>query len=339
MGYLPQFIAGDATDLGKALVTATPTQAAARDLIGLGEGDSPSFSKLITSQIIANNNGSAGDPAIRFTVTADGFYRVTNGNVGVAIAGNRVASFLSSSFMLTGVPLRLDSQTTGAAAYLYNGGSNTIEQRNGTAGQIFRLHKTYTSNSNREYLQFDTTASTYRIGSSVGSAGGSQRSLQLGNWSADGNWNSSLTVTVGGRVGVGEAVPAKLIELSTQQDTDGLFIRRASMEDSCASLFFGASTIKQAKAGILFQRTAVHQGRGTLHFCTSDSGSETGLFVTPADARLSITRKGDVGIGTTEPSARLHVVGTVTLEGLATTDPAKAGQIWNDNGTLKISAG
>ena len=58
-----------------------------------------------------------------------------------------------------------------------------------------------------------------------------------------------------------------------------------------------------------------------------------------------------VGIGTSEPSTALQVNGTITATAMAvtgstvmmtnlpTSDPANAGQLWNDSGTLKISAG
>ncbi len=43
--------------------------------------------------------------------------------------------------------------------------------------------------------------------------------------------------------------------------------------------------------------------------------------------------------GTSTSVTNLTASGTVTLSGLPTADPAVAGQLWNDTGTLKVSAG
>lgn len=46
------------------------------------------------------------------------------------------------------------------------------------------------------------------------------------------------------------------------------------------------------------------------------------------------TINGDLTI-----SGNLTVTGNVNLTGLPTSDPAVAGRLWNDTGTVKISAG
>ncbi|HBY66993.1 MAG TPA: hypothetical protein DEG69_04020 [Flavobacteriaceae bacterium] len=58
------------------------------------------------------------------------------------------------------------------------------------------------------------------------------------------------------------------------------------------------------KAGILFESTAA--AKGTLHFVNNnDSGSAN---ATLADARISIARNGNVGVGTSTPTSELEVI-------------------------------
>jgi len=51
-----------------------------------------------------------------------------------------------------------------------------------------------------------------------------------------------------------------------------------------------------------------------------------------------IDQTGQVGIGAAVPTALLHVNGTVKFESVPTSDPGVSGQMWNDNGALKLSA-
>ena len=44
-------------------------------------------------------------------------------------------------------------------------------------------------------------------------------------------------------------------------------------------------------------------------------------------------------LGATTSITNLTASGTVILSGLPTSDPVVAGQLWNDAGTLKVSAG
>jgi len=59
------------------------------------------------------------------------------------------------------------------------------------------------------------------------------------------------------------------------------------------------------KAAIYFERTDL-QGEGSLHLATSNTGNSTS--VTKSDARLTITKDGNVGIGTTSADYKLTVL-------------------------------
>jgi hypothetical protein len=82
------------------------------------------------------------------------------------------------------------------------GGTNRIEQRNGTNAQILEIAKTWQSSTNFEELTLDASsdASNYRIGSRIGSSGGTTRGLQLGSYNAAGAWTSWLGIDTSGNV-------------------------------------------------------------------------------------------------------------------------------------------
>ena len=80
------------------------------------------------------------------------------------------------------------------------GGDNTIEQRNGLAGQRFRIFKTYTSPTSGEWLEIDAVgnAANYDIASCIGSLGGTARPFRLGFKSGAGVFTSIFSVFSGG---------------------------------------------------------------------------------------------------------------------------------------------
>ena len=85
------------------------------------------------------------------------------------------------------------------------GGTNRIEQRNGTNAQILEVAKTWSSTTVFEELTLDASsdASNYRIGSRIGSAGGTTRGLQLGSYNAAGAWTSWLGIDTSGNATFG----------------------------------------------------------------------------------------------------------------------------------------
>jgi len=83
--------------------------------------------------------------------------------------------------------------------------ANTVEQRNSTNAQTLRLENTYTSATNREYFQTSWVSNEARIGTAVGSAGGTQRKTVLGVWNSAGTWTSALSIETNGDITVSDA--------------------------------------------------------------------------------------------------------------------------------------
>jgi hypothetical protein len=134
-----------------------------------------------TSAIRANNSG--------ITLV----YRST------AVAGatgntNRFAVWQQLGFAST------SSATTisGTDLQLYRDAADILHQRRALNTQTFRLANTWTASTNLEALQLRWESNTARIGTMVGSAGGTSRNLELGHWDAAGNWTSSINIPASG---------------------------------------------------------------------------------------------------------------------------------------------
>jgi hypothetical protein len=91
---------------------------------------------------------------------------------------------------------------------------NVWHQRNGTNPQTSRLANTWTSATNFEALQSRWESDIARIGTMVGSAGGTQRNLELGNWNSAGTWSSGISVATTSNVGIGTSTPARKLHIS-----------------------------------------------------------------------------------------------------------------------------
>ena len=89
-----------------------------------------------------------------------------------------------------------------AITRLYQDGNHIIAQRNGGSAQTFRLYNTFTSATSFENLQFQWASNEARIGTSVGSAGGTQRNIVMGFWNSAGTWSgvngNFFSITPGG---------------------------------------------------------------------------------------------------------------------------------------------
>ena len=114
-----------------------------------------------------------------------------------------------------------------------------------------------------------------------------------------------------GRVGIGTIAPQDIAHIYKNggNDDHGLLIEQMNSGTGSAYLKFGVahtneSTAGLSKAGIFFKRADTN-GRGDLLFCI-DNANDTNDVDTSNHA-LTIYRTGNVGIGTTDPDARLHL--------------------------------
>lgn len=347
MGYIPQFINGDATTLGKALVTATTTQAAARDLIGLGEGDRPTFGPLRINTDTANgidiwtySNSGFRQPTIRLLrqrgtlenplpVNTAGFPagRITFGSNSAAIEARSAEGWegdgrgthlrftttpigspateeterlriCDSGKVIIGSPygddgepdlLQVNGSTRVVSLY---GDGGTLAIRNGTNAQSLNLYKTYTSETNFERLQFDTTDDAYRIGSAVGSSGGSNRVIQIGHFGTAGGFTSLGSLT-----------------LSPSAAGGSVALR-------------GTSIVLTSGIG----------GTGNVHnWELTSEGHLIPPTATTGDLGGASRRIRNAYIG-----GEFLAYGTVRMLGLPTSDPGGTGRVWSNGGLLAL---
>jgi hypothetical protein len=106
-----------------------------------------------------------------------------------------IATFLGDQNLQQADSVIFNSVRLGTSGFL-QGGTNLVEQRNGTAGQISRLYKTFTSATSGEWLELDAAgnASNFDIAACRGSAGGVARGIRIGIKDASGVFSPWISI-------------------------------------------------------------------------------------------------------------------------------------------------
>jgi hypothetical protein len=220
--------------------------------------------------------------------------------------------------------------------------AGSITGRNGLTPAELDIFGTYTSDTSFEKLRigYSSTDSGYLISQDVGSAGGTAQPIKIGHRNAAGAFTPRLTVGTDGSLTAGGS-----ISLPTYGSVSGNFITYGTFGTS-----WGFSHANGAPA-IKVQGVNIAQGRPLQWMLANDVGivwhpSETNLSGnTAADAGVFRNGVNSVRISSTIAGTLGELVcGDITASGTATiipptTDPGIAGALWNDGGTLAISAG
>ena len=114
-----------------------------------------------------------------------------------------------------------------------------------------------------------------------------------------------------GRVGIGTSAPQKLLEVITAaSDFVSVGVRQLTL-NQWTGIHFGyrESNNLYRKSAIVFERTDNPTAAGKIHILNASAATST-ANATLSDARITITDTGNVGVGGSNPTARLTVTGS-----------------------------
>jgi hypothetical protein len=218
----------------------------------------------------------------------------------LATALGNDANFATTVATSIGTKLNLSGGTlTGAL----NGTSISLSS---SLTNVSALYVRASSNSDLPFINFSNADGLYNWGRVGGLLQGDGDGALYFQTKLGGGLTEKMRITSGGNIGVGTISPTS--KLHIVNNTDG-FVGRftGGASSNIISGIYANSTLGFASIGV----QSSHQFR---------------IFTNDAD-RLTVTSDGNIGINTTSPTHRLHILGTTGL-------PATSGT--SQNGTLRL---
>lgn len=224
---------------------------------------------------------------------------ITSSFGGISIASHRGISWSSTANWFDTADL-----------FLIRDAANTLAQRNGPNAQTFNIANTWASATSFEYGRFQWAGNLFQIGTAVGSAGGTQRSIAIGTWNSAGAFQSYLSIDNAGAMVHGGATffgpPSGWTIAADNASGDATLTLRAgragngsgtqilALNVNNVTVFngntFGTTINTTGNNGLILQTQSVTRavfsaahGNLTLTPSAATSGSQTGFtFTAPA---------------------------------------------------------
>jgi hypothetical protein len=128
----------------------------------------------------------------------------------------------------------------------------------------------------------------------------------LSSGSTAGQSTAKVTVKNNGNVGIGDTTPSELLDVNGRIKAGHLTL--GSWPAGSNYVFFGVNTLNQASRGNYALLQEATGGNAGLTFLNSPKHIR---FRTSNVDRMTLAANGNLGIGTTNPTAKLHVNGSV----------------------------
>lgn len=262
---------------------------------------------------------------------------------GTYTTTNSYGLYVNASTLVTGTIL-------GNYAAVFMGGNVGI----GTAAPSARLEVSASGTTNLDVAHFSNSNGVEKAKISLSSAGDGTLSLIDASNNTDiflTSNTSTASYINAGNVGIGFTTPRAILDVSgvirstsyitsdTEFRLSNFAFSRVATVDSNGSfaggynVYLSGTTPKHNSAGSL--SSYYYNSDGTIRFYTNSSQSAD----TNASERLRITSGGNVGIGTTTPTAQLHVIGSgffssgLAVTGLITSNSGNFTQALQLNGS------
>lgn len=290
---------------------------------------------------MVTNPGTPATAANYWTLNGTHIYNNNSGNIGVGITNPTTAKFQIENSTFNGNLLRLNNLFNSNGASILevttNGSGSGVNVNHtgfGPAGQFEIASSGSSSNALRaitnggnskalEVLHSGINAGSidYGIHSTVTGAGNSNTAGYFSATGATTNWAGyfeSGNVYIQNSLGLGTITPNNILHLSGSFSSTGMIGSFIDLQNT-----FGSSTSaakvgirfktsnfpngQHAKGGIIYSRTSTN-ARGDIHFLNNSTDDVSEIDIS-TDTKMIIKNSGDIGIGTSAPTAKLHLEG------------------------------